>query len=263
MIKGKQQKVDRVFFQNLVIRQIRQDYLENITGFAWLILQPLMLLAVYAFVFSTIFKARIPEAADIGFVPYLAVAFWPWTAFSEAILKANSSITANAALIGKVAFATEQIPLATVTATFIMHLIGYIAVLIVLQLMGTSIHWLYLLLVLPIMLLMWVFACAIALFSSAIQVFVRDLAQILPPLMTFWFFTTPILYSASYLPESVQQFAQLNPMAWFVARLRELLLFGEINFGITALFIVLFIAIFSWASLRFFRRFSGHFEDFL
>jgi ABC-type polysaccharide/polyol phosphate export permease len=263
MITGKQKKIDRVFFQNLVIRQIRQDYLENLTGFAWLILQPLMLLAVYAFVFSTIFKARIPEAADVGFVPYLAVAFWPWTAFSEAILKANSSITANSALIGKVAFATEQIPLATVTATFIMHLIGYFAVLIVLQLMGTSIHWLFLLLVLPIMLLMWVFACAIALFCSAIQVFVRDLAQILPPLMTFWFFTTPILYSASYLPESIQQFAKLNPMAWFVARLRELLLFGQINFGLTALFIVLFIVIFSWASLRFFRRFSGHFEDFL
>ena len=160
MTTGNQRKIDWVFFQNLVVRQIRQDYLENLTGFAWLILQPLILLAVYAFVFSTIFKARIPEAADIGFVPYLAVAFWPWTAFSEAILKANSSITANAALIGKVAFATEQIPLATVTATFIMHLVGYIAVLIVLQLMGTGIHWLYLLLVLPIMLLMWVFACS-------------------------------------------------------------------------------------------------------
>lgn len=263
MITGKPRRIDWVFFQNLVVRQIRQDYLENLTGFAWLILQPLILLAVYAFVFSTIFKARIPEAADIGFVPYLAVAFWPWTAFSEAILRANGSITANGALIGKVAFATEQIPLATVTATFIMHLIGYIAVLLVLQLMGTSIHWFYLLLVIPIIVLMWVFACAIALFTSAIQVFVRDVAQILPPLMTFWFFTTPILYSPSYLPASIQTIAQWNPMAWFVARLRELLLFGEINFGITALVIVMFVAVFSWASLRFFRRFSGHFEDFL
>ena len=256
-------KFDKVFFQNLVVRQIRQDYLENITGFAWLILQPLILLAVYAFVFTTIFKARIPEAGDIGFVPYLAVAFWPWTAFSEAILRANGSITANGALIGKVAFATEQIPLATVTAIFIMHLVGYFAVLVVLQLLGTSIHWLYLPLVLPVFLLMWCFACAIALFSSAIQVFVRDLAQILPPLVTFWFFTTPILYSASYLPESVQSFAQYNPMAWFVTRLRELLLFGEVNFDSTAVVIVLFILVFSWASLRFFRRFSGHFEDFL
>ena len=263
MKKGIQKKVDWAFFQNLVVRQIKQDYLENMTGFAWLILQPLILLAVYAFVFSTIFKARIPEAGDIGFVPYLAVAFWPWTAFSEAVLRANGSITANGALIGKVAFATEQIPLATVTATFIMHMIGYLAVLIVLQLIGTSIHWIYLFLVIPVMLLMWMFACAIALFTSAIQVFVRDLAQILPPLITFWFFTTPILYSASYLPESVQSFAQYNPMAWFVARLRELLLFGEINFDHTALIVVLFIIVFSWVSLRFFRRFSGHFEDFL
>ena len=256
-------KTDWVFFRNLVVRQIRQDYLENITGFSWLILQPLILLAVYAFVFSTIFKARIPEAADIGFVPYLAVAFWPWTAFSEAVLRANNSITANGALIGKVAFATEQIPLATVTATFIMHLIGYLAVLIVLQLMGTSIHWFYLLLVLPVMLLMWVFACSISLVTSAIQVFVRDLAQILPPLITFWFFTTPILYSSSYLPQSIQTLTQWNPMAWFIARLRELLLFGEINLDYKALLMVLFVVVFAWVSLRFFRRFSGHFEDFL
>ena len=144
-----------------------------------------------------------------------------------------------------------------------MHLAGYLAVLIVLQLMGTSIHWFYLLLVLPVILLMWVFACAISLFTSAIQVFVRDLAQILPPLMTFWFFTTPILYSPSFLPESIQKLAQWNPMAWFIARLRELLLFGEMNFDYRTLFIVLFLAIFAWGSLRFFRRFSGHFEDFL
>ena len=70
MTPGKQRKFEWVFFQNLVVRQIRQDYLENLTGFAWLILQPLILLAVYAFVFSTIFKARIPEAEEIGFAEW-------------------------------------------------------------------------------------------------------------------------------------------------------------------------------------------------
>jgi ABC-type polysaccharide/polyol phosphate export permease len=263
MTQGKRKKIEWVFFKNLVVRQIRQDYLENLTGFAWLILQPLILLAVYAFVFSTIFKARLPEAEGIGFVPYLAVAFWPWTAFSEAVLKANNSITANAALIGKVAFANEQIPLATVTATFMMHLVGYLAVLIVLQLMGTSVHWLFLPLALPVFLLLWVFACSISLFTSAIQVFVRDLAQILPPLMTFWFFTTPILYSSSLLPPAIQKITVWNPMAWFVDRLRELLLFGGLTIDYKMLFIAVFIALFAWASLRFFRRFSGHFEDFL
>ena len=263
MSRSGHKKVDRVFFKNLVIRQIRQDYLENITGFAWLILQPLILLAVYSFVFTTIFKARIPEATGIGFVPFLAIAFWPWTAFSEAILRANSSITSNSELIGKVAFASEQLPLASVTATFIMHMIGYMSVLIVLQLMGTSIQWLYLLVAIPVLLLLWVFACAVSLFTSAIQVFVRDVAQILPPLITFWFFTTPILYSSSLLPESMQGIAQWNLMAWFVDKLRDLLLFGEMNFGLGSLAVVVFIPILAWLSLLFFRRFSAHFEDFL
>ena len=144
-----------------------------------------------------------------------------------------------------------------------MHLIGYVAVLVVLQLMGTNIYWLYLLLVIPVILLMWIFACAIALFSSAIQVFIRDVAQILPPLKTFWFFTTPILYAASYLPDSVRTFAQWNPMARFVGVLLDLLLFGKIQFSTNDLIIVLLIVIFTWVSLRFFRRLSGHFEDFL
>lgn len=263
MTKTGHKKMDRVFFQNLVIRQIRQDYLENLTGFAWLILQPLILLAVYAFVFSTIFKARIPEAAGIGFVPYLAIAFWPWTAFSEAVLRANSSITSNSELIGKVAFASEQLPLASVTATFIMHMIGYLSVLIVLQLMGTSIYWLHLLIAIPVLLLLWVFACSVSLFTSAIQVFIRDVGQILPPVMTFWFFTTPILYSSTLLPESIQSISQWNLMAWFVDKLRNLLLFGQIEFGFWSLGVVVSISIFAWLSLKFFRRFSAHFEDFM
>ena len=96
----------------------------------------------------------------------------------------------------------------------------------------------------------WVFACAIALFTSAIQVFVRDVAQILPPLMTFWFFTTPILYSSSYLPALMQKFMYWNPMAWFVARLRELLLFGEVSFDYKTLLFVMSIAIFACYSVH-------------
>jgi ABC-type polysaccharide/polyol phosphate export permease len=255
-------KPDLTFFRNLVRRQIRQDYLENLTGFAWLILQPLMLLAVYAFVFTYIFKSRLPDS-ELGFVPYLAVAFWPWTAFSEAILKASGAITANAALIGKVALATEQLPLATVTATFLMHSVGYVAVLIVLQLMGTDIHWAYIPAVIPLLILLWAFACAIALFTSALQVFVKDVAQMLPPLMTFWFFTTPIIYSLSQFPEKIAMIMSWNPMAWFVEKLRSIVLYGDLDPGKSDLAMVVGVLIMLWIALRFFRRFSDHFEDFL
>ena len=262
MIRGTSAKVDFAFFRNLVRRQIRQDYLENLTGFAWLILQPLLLLAVYAFVFTTIFRSRIPDS-EVAFVPYLAVAFWPWTAFSESILKASSAITSNSGLIGKVAFATVQLPLACVTATFLMNLVGYLAVLAVLQLLGTDIHWLFLLVLFPVLVLLWIFACAIALFASALRVFVRDTAQILPPLMTFWFFTTPILYSHAHLPERIARWLSWNPMTWFVGQTRELLLFGRLTLGSELLLAVGSVALIAWLSWRFFDRFSDHFEDFL
>lgn len=247
----------------MVSRAIRTDYLENLTGFAWLILQPLMLLAVYAFVFTTIFKARIPDVGTGGFVPYLAVAFWPWTAFSEAVLRSSNTISANAALIGKVAFPSELLPLSTVTATFMMNMLGYLAVLLVLQLMGATIHWPGLLAALPVLLLLYLFASGLALFISALQVFIRDISQILPPLMTFWFFTTPILYSSSLLPEKFATLMKFNPMSWYVERLRDFLLLGEYQFGpwdfvVPVVTVVIFVL-----ALRFFRRFSAHFEDFL
>jgi lipopolysaccharide transport system permease protein len=251
------------FFRQMVSRAIRTDYLENLTGFAWLIIQPLMMLAVYAFVFTTIFKARIHDAGDIGFVPFLAVAFWPWTAFSEAILRSSNCISANAALIGKVAFPSELLPLSTVTATFLMNLIGYLAVLLVLQILGTDIQWLGLLAAIPLLFLMFLLSSGIALFASALQVFVRDVAQILPPLMTFWFFTTPILYSSSLLPPQFAFVLKLNPMAWYIERLRDFLLFGNYQFSFDDLIIPVFSVLVFWASLLFFRRFSPHFEDFL
>ena len=250
-------------FTQLVSRSIRTDYLENLTGFAWLILQPLLLLAVYAFIFTNIFQARIPNDAGIGFVPYLAVAFWPWTAFSEAILKGSNTVVANAALIGKVAFPGELLPLSMVSATFVMHTAGYLAVLIVLQASGTYIHWLGVALALPLLLLLWLFACAITLFTSALQVFVRDVAQILPPLMTFWFFTTPILYGTSLLPESLRAWLDWNPMTWFVSRLRDLVLLGQYPLSWVDLLAPVLVPALLWLGLKFFRRFAGHFEDFL
>jgi lipopolysaccharide transport system permease protein len=251
-------------FRQLVLREIRTNYLENLTGFAWLVIQPLMLLAVYAFVFTTIFKARIHDTGgDVGFVPFLAVAFWPWTAFSEAILRSSSCISANAALIGKVAFPSELLPLSTVTATFLMNMTGYLAILLVVQILGTDIKWLGLLAAIPLLFLMFLLSSGIALFASGLQVFIRDVAQILPPLMTFWFFSTPILYSSSLLPPEFANVLKLNPMAWYVERLRDFLLFGNYQLSLNDLIVPVFSVLLFWMGLLFFRRFSPHFEDFL
>ena len=105
-------------FLELTRREIKTRFLDSFSGLAWLVIQPLILLLIYSFVFVVIFKAKIPEADLTGFVPYLAVAFWPWTAFSESVLRSVSSINANANLIGKVSLPSEVFPCAVVSASF-------------------------------------------------------------------------------------------------------------------------------------------------
>jgi ABC-type polysaccharide/polyol phosphate export permease len=251
------------FFRQLVSRAVRKDYLENMTGFAWLFIQPLLLLGVYTFVFTIIFKSRLPADSPVGFVPYLAVAFWPWMAFSESVIRSSNSISSNAALIGKVAIPTEVIPLSTVTAGFLMNMAGYLAVLLAVWLFGNPVHWLGLLAALPVLALMFLFACGLALFISALQVFIRDVSKILPPLMTFWFFSTPILYSSDRLPPQIAAIMRFNPMAWYVEKLRAFLLFGDYSLGAGDLLVPALTLLVLFAGFRFFRRISSHFEDFL
>jgi lipopolysaccharide transport system permease protein len=140
---------------------------------------------------------------------------------------------------------------------------GYLVVLVVIQLTGTTVHWLGLVAAVPLLILMFMFACGLSLFISALQVFIRDIAQILPPLMTFWFFGTPILYSISVLPPQFASLMKFNPMAWYVERLRDFLLYGNYDFALSDLVVPLLTVVVFYAGFRFFRRISSHFEDFL
>ena len=91
----------------------------------------------------------------------------------------------------------------------------------------------------------------------------RDVAQMLPPLMTFWFFTTPILYSSEMLPDGLAQVLAWNPMGWFVGTIRDAVLAGRVDPSVRGAAVAAVTIALLWLSLRFFRRLSGHFEDFL
>ncbi|MHB8679729.1 MAG: ABC transporter permease, partial [Rudaea sp.] len=88
---------------HFIRRDIRNRYLGSFSGGLWALLQPLAQLAVYGFVFVYVFKARVPGADAPGYVPFLALALWPWTAFAEGLSRATTAIQDNAALIRKVA----------------------------------------------------------------------------------------------------------------------------------------------------------------
>ena len=114
-------------------RELRNRFAGSFSGGLWALFQPLIQLAVYAFVFVHVFKARVPGADAPGYVPFLVTALWPWTAFSEALLRSTTAIQDNAALIGKVALPREVARRWRASASsFIVHLVGFVAIVLVL-----------------------------------------------------------------------------------------------------------------------------------
>jgi lipopolysaccharide transport system permease protein len=234
----------------LARRELRNRYLGSFSGGAWALLQPLVQLAVYAFVFGYVFRARLPGADAPGYVPFLVVALWPWTAFSEALSRATTAIPDNASLIGKVALPRAALVLAPVLASFTIHGAGFLGLLLVL-------------LLLPALLLLFLFALGLALLLSALQVFVRDIAPALPQLLMLWMFLSPVFYARSAMPEFAQPWFDLNPMSGLIEYLR-LVLLGMPAPGLRALICsVCAVALALWLGVFAFRRLQRHFEDFL
>jgi len=250
-------------FIPLLIREIRSRFIGSASGWIWLILNPLLLLAVYSFVFGVIFQARVPPGLEMPFVAWLAVALWPWLMFSEGVLKGAQSIREHAALISKVALPREWLVLASVSAVFVLHLTGYLAVFAVLVGLGIDLHWLGLGRLVLALISLFVLTSGLALALSAIQVYVRDLEQALPTVFMFWFFLTPILYAPSLLPADYAAWLDFNPMTWWMKEIRDGVLHGQVLPGWPALAMILGSLVVAWGGHRVFRRLSPFFEDFL
>lgn len=247
----------------LTLREIRERYLASVGGLAWAILIPLAQLAIYAFVFVKVLQVRIPGADVAGFVPFLAVAFWPWTAFADGLSRGSMAITENEALIGKVAVPHVVLVLSSTTAAFILAIVGYAAVLGIMAMVGVKIYPLGLLIAAWVLLQIFVFTLALAFFASAIQVFVRDLAHALTPILMLGFFGTPILYSWDMVPERFQSWLQFNPFAYYVSRLRQGLLEGQWPWSNADWLMPAAALALLALGYGFFKRLSPRFEDFL
>lgn len=247
----------------LIARDIRSRFIGSATGWIWLVVTPLLLLAVYAFVFGVIFQARLPEGLDCPFWVWLAMALWPWLAFSEALQRAAGSMQQHAALLSKVAVPRHLLVVSSVTAVFVLHALGYAVVLLTINLAGIDIHWSGLPYLLVVLGFLYLLALGMGLGLAALQVFIRDVEQLLPTLLLFWFFLTPIIYAPSMLPKQLTEWLWLNPMAWWVGEVRAILLQGKLLPDFVLLWMIAGTILVLFAGYALFRRLSPHFEDFL
>ena len=252
---------DRALFRNFLRRELVTRYLGSISGFAWALVHPLALLAVYHFVFTTVF--RTTGFAGQSFLAFVAVALWPWLAAQEALQRGAVSLAGYAGLIRKVAFPHEIVVYASVAATLALHLAGYLIVLLVLLFAGEPLHLEGLVIALPLWLVMAIAVAGLTLALSSLQVFVRDVEHVLMPALMILMYLTPILYPLALVPETLRPWVAANPFGWLVGRLRDALLEGRLTFE-PADAIALLVAILVFLAGRWmFRRLSPYFEDFL
>jgi lipopolysaccharide transport system permease protein len=251
----------RALFANFFRRELFSRYLGSISGLAWALLHPLALLAVYHFVFTTIFRAGPMNGKS--FLIFVAVALWPWLAAQEALQRGTVSIAGHAGLIRKVAFPHEIVVYASVAATLALQLVGYLVVLIVLALFGEPVHFEGLLIALPLWIVLGVAVAGLSLALSALQVFIKDVEHILMPVLMILMYLTPILYPLTLVPEGMRPWVAANPFGYLVDRLRDALLDGSLalHWG-DAVAVIVALALFV-AGRWVFLRLSPHFEDFV
>ena len=251
----------RALFANFFHRELFSRYLGSVSGLAWAFVHPLALLAVYHFVFTTVFRAGAMNGKS--FLLFVAVALWPWLAAQEALQRATVSIASYAGLIRKVAFPHELVVYASVAATLVLQFAGYLVVLVVLALFGEPVRFEGLVLAVPLWLILAIAVTGLALGLAALQVFVKDVEHILMPVLMILMYLTPILYPISLVPASMKPWVAANPFGYLVDRLRDALLDGRLSVGWSdALAVLVAVALFA-GGRWIFRRLSPHFEDFV
>jgi len=252
---------------SLALHFIRRDlgnrYLGSFSGGLWALLQPLIQLAVYSVVFIYVFNAKVPGANAPGYVPFLALGLWPWTAFSEGLARATTVIQDNAPLIRKVAMPREVLVFSAVASSFLVHGVGFCAIVFALRLFGTPLHLLALPFALGAFVQLFALALGLAFLFAALQVFVRDLASALPQLLMLWMFSSPIFYARDSLPVQYRHWIDWNPVTHYTEFFRAVLLGSgavRVDEALVSLAVAVAVLI---LGLAVFRRLKPHFEDFL
>lgn len=254
---------DARFIFNFLKMNIRDRYLGSTLGSLWVILNPMIMFAIYTFVFGYVFKAKIPGAeTNLGYAIWLIAGYGPWMAISEGLLNATTSVVAGAGLIKNLAFKTELLPIAAALTGLVPLFVSLCFLTVLLAIDGNAISW-HAVFVIPAMILQFAFIISLGFFFSAINVFIRDFGIILPNLLIMLVFVTPIFYPESSTPPLLQSISLLNPFYIICQIYRQALIFHQIP----SILLLLYVSFISWAlvtvGLNFFRRLKGTFESML
>lgn len=209
---------------SLVKKDLRGRYKGSVLGFLWTFVNPLLQLAVYSIVFSSVMRVTNVDKYYL----FLFVALIPWIFFQSSLTGGAMAILGNKNMITKIYFPREVLPISYVTSCFVNMLFSFIVVFAVVILSGVGINPLALLALPLVMAVEYIFALGVALIVSAVNVYFRDLQHILGIISMAWMYFTPIVYSINDIPEKWQKIFRLNPMCHIITAYRDILYYKQI-----------------------------------
>lgn len=207
---------------SLVKRDLKSRYKGSVLGFFWMFLNPLLQLAVYTVVFSTIMRMGIEK-----FYLFLFVALVPWIFFSTCLSAGTTVIFSQQDMVKKIYFPREVLPLSFTISQFVNMLLSFIVIFLVVIASGVEVDPVALLYLPFIMFVEFMLALGTTYFVSALNVYFRDLEHISGIISMAWMYLTPILYPIDMVPEHYRSLLYLNPMTFIIIAYRDILYYGK------------------------------------
>lgn len=212
-------------------RDIRLRYRQTFLGVAWVVLQPLLGAAIFAFVFGVV--ARMPS----GGTPYLVISYsglLGWTLFSTGLTRISSSLVANAELVRKVFFPRLLLPLGVIPSLLLDLACGGAVMGVLMGVYRIEPGWELALFPLAVTILL-AMALGLGMIAGSLAVRYRDVQYIVPLMMQLLMYASPVGYSASAVPALVKPFYDLNPLVAPIEAIRwSLIGVGRVSAGALA-----------------------------
>lgn len=245
-------------------REISARYQGSVLGLFWSLITPLIMLIVYTFVFSVVFKAKwgVQSNSQVEFAVILFIGLLIYNTFAEVLLKSPGLITGNTNYVKKIVFPLEILPVVTLISALFNFLTGlliwFLAYMLFFGMPNTTIFYL------PLILLPMCFlAIGFSWILSSLGVYIRDITQIVSLITTMLMFLSPIFYPTTALPDSFQKFLNINPLTFIIEQSRNVLMWDQNPDWISLLYLTMLSLMFAVIGLIFFQKTRGGFADVL
>jgi lipopolysaccharide transport system permease protein len=240
---------NRQLIVQMTKREVVGRYKGSVFGLAWSFFNPILMLAVYTFVFSVVFKSRwsnadgiVMEDSKTLFAVVLFVGMIVFGLFSEVLNRAPSLIISNVNYVKKVVFPLEILPVISMAAALFHSAISLLVLMIAFVVFNGFLHWTIIFIPLVFLPLI-IFTLGLAWIFASLGVFIRDVGQTIGIFTTVLMFLSPVFFSVASLPEKFRPMMMANPLTFIIEQARDLLIWGKLpNF--TGLLIYTFAAIF-------------------